>query len=423
MSYYNRRKSRYDSYWPAYVPVAERIASYKVIAEKLRKKGFDLHPVVISGKAIATTFWGKAWCDNVESYQDFSNRLPRGRSYVRNGAVLDLQISPGKVTAIVGGSSGKPYNITIQIDPLSKERWEALKKRCLGKISSLLDLLQGRLSKEVLEEFCNKETGLFPTPAEMHKNCSCPDWADLCKHLAAVLYAIGARLDEEPKLFFTLRQIDENELLSVDIAEQLTVPSEETTLNGAELSDIFGVDFDTEADAPVPLPQTSPSPKQIDQPSAPKPSSNGSWDGSQIKELRTALHWTQKQLAEKLGLPYTAYVSFWETGRHDVETKYHKALLQLKKSLDSPPPKTTSKKPKDSLPGITPSDSKKQTSRRKPWNGPRLKRERTKRGWTCAKVARALGVSAPSIANWESKPDLIREKYQTAIDKLFDLMP
>jgi len=167
--------SRYNNWYPPYVSAAEKKYRNEKMATSLAKGGKQLSPVRIIGNKIAKQFWGKAWCDNVESYQDYSNRLPRGRSYVRAGAVIDLQITSGKVTALVTGSASKPYEISIDISPLAPGRWDALKKKCLGKISSLLALVQGKLPQEILSEFCNRDTGLFPSPKEIKTSCSCPD--------------------------------------------------------------------------------------------------------------------------------------------------------------------------------------------------------------------------------------------------------
>ena len=237
--------SRYDRYnfYPPYVPVAKRRANALKEAKKLEKSGKKLSPVKIEGTKIAKTFWGKAWCDNVESYQDFSNRLPRGRTYVRNGSVLDVQIERGKVTALVSGSS--IYKIEIVISALPKKRWEAFKKECAGQIGSLIELIQGKLSDNVLELITRRNGGLFPKPAEIKMDCSCPDWADLCKHLAAVLYGIGARLDTNPELFFLLRGVDHHELVVADVASIAEgAGAEVETLDDANISSVFGIELD-----------------------------------------------------------------------------------------------------------------------------------------------------------------------------------
>ena len=243
--------SRYFSY-PPYVPVAERRRKAEAAAKKLAKKsGRALAPVNLASKKIATTFWGKAWCDNLEAYSDYANRLPRGRSYIRNGSVIDLQITRGQVEALVQGSA--LYKITIGFGPLAPKLWKDFKARSAGEVTNLLDLLQGRLSKEILADLTAQGSGLFPAPKEIALDCSCPDWADMCKHVAAVLYGVGARLDEKPELFFTLRGVDMEELITAASANA-TAPIDGTSAPGksledASLSEIFGVEIES---APAP---------------------------------------------------------------------------------------------------------------------------------------------------------------------------
>ena len=243
-----------------YVSVAERRRKAEAAAKKMSKSGRSLAPVRIAGRTIASTFWGKAWCDNLESYSDYENRLPRGRAYVRNGSVIDLQISEGKVQALVQGSS--LYKIAIGFATLPPKRWKEFKQRSAGKVTNLLDLLQGRLSKDILVDITSPGTGLFPSPKEIDLGCSCPDWADMCKHVAAVLYGIGARLDEKPELFFTLRGVDMQELVtaaSASAAEPISAaPAANTALEGADLAEMFGVEI--ESAAPPPLAPAKPSP-------------------------------------------------------------------------------------------------------------------------------------------------------------------
>ncbi len=246
--------SRY-SFYPPYVPVAERKRKAAAAAKKLSaKSGRALAPVNLATKKIATTFWGKAWCDNLEAYSDYENRLPRGRSYVRNGSVIDLQITNGKVEALVQGSN--LYKIAIGFHPLAPKCWTNFKARSAGKVRNLLDLLQGRLSKEILTDLTARDTGLFPAPKEIELGCSCPDWADMCKHVAAVLYGVGARLDEKPELFFTLRGVQMEELVTAASATA-TAPiagasSGDQVIADAALSEIFGVEIETAAPAPAP---------------------------------------------------------------------------------------------------------------------------------------------------------------------------
>ncbi len=165
----------YEWGWRPHVSVAERRRQAAKKIAKLQKKGRTISPVVIQGRAIAKTFWGKAWCDNLERYSDFANRLPRGRTYVRNGSVIDLQIAPGKVEALVSGSS--IYTVAISVTPVTKARWNSICRDCAGAIDSLVELLQGRFSTGVMERICRQGTGLFPSPNEIKLACSCPDWA------------------------------------------------------------------------------------------------------------------------------------------------------------------------------------------------------------------------------------------------------
>src|SRR6202521_1400296 len=198
--------------WRPYVPVAEKRRRAERKLAKLRRKGQSVAPIAIEGRTIAKSFWGQSWCTNLEHYSDYENRLPRGRTYVRNGSVLDLHIARGEVAAMVAGS--ELYKIKIAIAPVTRARWKSICRDCAGTVDSLVELLQGRLAKGVMDRVCRKGDGLFPSPQEIKLSCSCPDWADMCKHVAASLYGIGARLDEKPQLLFVLRGVDENELLA-----------------------------------------------------------------------------------------------------------------------------------------------------------------------------------------------------------------
>ena len=189
--------------WVPYVPVAERRRKAAGAIARLTKKGQTMSPVVVQGRTIATTAWGKAWCANMESYSDYANRLPRGRTYVRNGSVIDLQITPGTAAAQVSGST--IYRTTITVQPVPKAKWQQICADCAGGIDSLVELLQGRLSKSVMDRLCRQGSGLFPMPRDIHFDCSCPDGAFMCKHVAAVLYGVGVRFDSQPELLFPLR--------------------------------------------------------------------------------------------------------------------------------------------------------------------------------------------------------------------------
>ena len=230
--------------WRAYVPAAQRRLQAERELRRLRKKGQAVSPVVIEGRTIARTFWGKAWCDNLEGYSDFANRLPRGRTYVRNGSVLDLKIAPGDVRALVRGS--EIYRVAVKVSPVSKARWTSICTDCAGAIASLVELLRGRFSTGVMERICRQKTGLFPTPAEIRFSCSCPDWASMCKHVAAVLYGIGARLDEQPELLFKLRRVHEQDLIAKagsGVPLSKGGPLADKVLGGEGLSELFGLEM------------------------------------------------------------------------------------------------------------------------------------------------------------------------------------
>ncbi len=238
-------------YWKPYVPVAERRREAERHIAKLRKKGETAAPVVLTGNAIARTFWGKAWCDNLERYSDYSNRLPRGRTYVRNGSVIDLRVASGEVTALVSGSS--IYTVRAQIKPVPKTHWNAILADCAGAIDSLVELLQGRFAKGVMERICRQGTGLFPSPKEITFTCSCPDWATMCKHVAAVFYGVGARLDQSPELLFLLRQVDHNALIATagrDLSLGGTGPRAGRVLEEPGLAEMFGIDMAAPAVTP-----------------------------------------------------------------------------------------------------------------------------------------------------------------------------
>ncbi len=230
--------------WRPYVSVAERRAKARKEMEKLRKKGKDIQPIELDGRKIAASFWGKGWCEHLESFSDFENRLPRGRTYVRNGSVCHLEVQARRIEAFVSGS--ELYKVTIEIKPLVRKTWDALKTKCQGQIGSVLELLQGRLSDHVMEVVSDRTHGLFPQPGEIELKCSCPDWATMCKHVAAVLYGVGSRLDHRPELLFVLRGVDAEELISAEMAlpTGTAVAATEALAEGG-LAEIFGIDIET----------------------------------------------------------------------------------------------------------------------------------------------------------------------------------
>jgi uncharacterized Zn finger protein len=239
---------RYDFFnrygFRTHVTVARIRAEAARTLEQLTKGGRRLSPVTIEGRRIAATFWGKAWCENLERYSDFANRLPRGRSYVRHGAVVDLDVVPGHVRALVRGS--ETYEVDVAVQPVASAAWDAIRRDCSGAIDTVVELLQGRLSAPVMTRLCEPEAGLFPSPAQLRFSCSCPDQASMCKHVAAVLYGIGARLDHDPGVLFTLRKIDRQELIAeagAALSTRHAVPSGARVLADDDLAGIFGIEL------------------------------------------------------------------------------------------------------------------------------------------------------------------------------------
>ncbi len=256
-------------YYPAYVSVAQKKARAERKRNALKKKNPKIQPVIIEGRTLAGTWWGKSWNRNLEQYADYANRIGRGRSYVRHGAVLDLQITPGTIKALVAGSAGPPYRVSITIQPIPKKQWRHIQARCKGQMDSLKQLLAGQFPKTLEELFTRKGEGLFPAPEEISLDCSCPDWAVMCKHVAAVLYGVGARLDQDPSLFFVLRKADVKDLVSETVKagkkELLTRSRQKSSRimeDQAGLSALFGIDLEKGAapDEP-PAPSEPPSRK------------------------------------------------------------------------------------------------------------------------------------------------------------------
>ena len=245
---------RYSKGWGGYRPyvkVARRRQMAANAVKRARKRGEALEPVVITGRKIATTPWGSAWCDHIESFHDYENRLPRGRTYVRNGSVYHLEIRPGEIRGLVMGSI--QYEQRIVIAPCKPAVWKRVKKRCAGGIGSLIELLEGRLSSKVMAEMTAEDGGLMPDLKHVDMDCSCPDWAGLCKHLAAVLYGVGARLDERPELLFTLRGVDPAELVDgAALPGQKTRPGSEARKLEGDLASVFGIELEEEVEVVAP---------------------------------------------------------------------------------------------------------------------------------------------------------------------------
>lgn len=359
--------------WAPYVPVALRRANALREMMKLREQGRDMQPIRIEGRTIARSFWGKGWCDHLESFSDFENRLPRGRTYVRNGSVCHLAIQPGRIEAIVSGS--ELYNISIRIKKLDPVTWKSVKGRCSGRIGSMLELLQGRLSDQVMTVVTDREQGLFPQPLEIQLSCDCPDWAVMCKHVAAALYGVGSRLDDRPELLFLLRDVDAQELISAELA----VPDAATTgdrLNEDQLGDIFGIDLDV-ASPKQPTPKT----RLTKRPRARK---------------RAAMTNTTKgsgSAVRREPAPTTGKL------RRSKETE-RKTAIRRKSTLAATSDGTRSGKAGETAPRIRPT-------------GKSVARLRRQLGHSAIEFARRLGVSVASVHRWETTTGRLKLQART----------
>lgn len=310
------------SYWypRAYVPVARRREKAEKQVKRRLKKGQPPEPVEIEGKTIAHSFWGKGWCAHLETFSDYDNRLPRGRTYVRNGSVCHLAIEAGRVEALVSGSS--LYSVTIDIKPLNAGTWKDIQKRCSGQIGSMIELLQGSLSNEVMAVVSDPVHGLFPEPEEIDMSCSCPDWAVMCKHVAAVLYGVGNRLDTRPELLFRLRDVDAEAL----IATEFVLPGADGVTGDAladdQLHGIFGLDMDMgdiAGPSPPPPAERRQSRKQRNTGSRPrvrrapeKTQPRLRPTGKSVARLRKKLGMTVEEFAFRVGVSKAA-VYRWES--------------------------------------------------------------------------------------------------------------
>jgi uncharacterized Zn finger protein len=338
----------FNGEWRPYVSVSSRRRSAELSMAKLVKKGVAVHPIAIEGRKITRTFWGQSWCEHLESFSDYSNRLPRGRTYVRNGSVCHLHIGKGEITAIVSGSS--LYDVKITINALTKEKWKALKKECAGKIGSILELLQGQLSKSVMTVVTDRRSGLFPLPAEIKLYCSCPDWADMCKHVSAVMYGVGARLDSSPELLFLLRAVDHEELIELDIAStSMTASRTGKQIAESELADMFGIDiFQNQSSKPElnaeikgkgkvkAGPKAGPKPEPARQPNSPNSvakEDEQSFTGKSVHKLRAGLKLSCPEFAQLLNVSAST-IERWEktSGSLRLQPRTLMALNKVNKS-------------------------------------------------------------------------------------------
>jgi len=357
--------------WAPYVPVAVRRARAMKKMEKLRRKGLDVQPVEIQGRKIAGTFWGSAWCQHLERFSDFENRLPRGRTYVRNGSVCHLEVAEGEVSAMVSGSS--LYEVKVRIRELAPKKWNALKTSCSGEIGSLLELLQGRLSDHVMTAVTDRRKGLFPLPGEISLECSCPDWATMCKHVAATLYGVGARLDHKPELLFTLRGVNHEELIEAGTGSAAfdvggKGKARRRRIAEEDLGEVFGIDISE------------------DSPSYPRKGSG-----------RPARRRPQKGPRKRAA---AGKASGPGAGRNEARAPGRRARGGKRKcpgrksEIKPKAPKPVAAKRRKSTPGTA----------RVRVTGRAVARLRAKFDMNRSEFARLLGVSVPSVANWEKRP-------------------
>ncbi len=190
------------------------------------------------GRSVAATWWGKAWCENLARYADFSNRVGRGKRYVNAGCVVDLEIYAGALEAIVQGSRKNPYRVAVAIDPMDETVYKKVVEGTTARAKSLDALVEGDFPDELKGALFDKERGVFPAPHQIHMDCSCPDAALLCKHVAAALYGVGAYLDDEPLLLFKLRGIDVDALIRKTVEEKLASMLENADVESPRVLDI-----------------------------------------------------------------------------------------------------------------------------------------------------------------------------------------
>jgi uncharacterized Zn finger protein len=395
----SRRRSRgYDNSFPRYTTVAERKAKAQAAASRLQKKDSGLQPVAINGRLIARSFWGKAWCHHLEQFSDFSNRLPRGRSYVRNGSVVDLKIEKGAINARVAGSS--VYDVSISISTLPEERWAFIKQQCAGGIGSALELLQGKISDQVMQTVCHRDNGLFPHPVDIKLDCNCPDWATLCKHLAAVLYGVGARLDESPELLFLLRGVDHAEMIEAELTFD-TQANTGSELSG-DLSAIFGIEIDSDY---------SPELKNV------KRKKKQSRKKQAVKKAVARRKRTGTRTINSIGSRAALMKKRVSKKRLVKKAVARKGLIVKKRvAKKSNTRRSTSTQSSLSLPssGI---------SIARGLRASHLKKLRSSYGLTVADLSRLSGVSVATLHRWEKLPGVINTNKKTLklISRAFDL--
>lgn len=239
-------------FYQNYISISDQKAMALKSKKRLEKNlNRSLEPIILASTKLATSWWGKMWNTNLERYAEYSNRIGRGKTYVKNELVIDLQIEESKVFAYVQGKRRDPYQIAIYIDPTKPGLIEQIKEKCQGKLDTVEELLEGKFSKEISSIFMIQGAGLFPEPKEIKFRCSCPDYTSCCKHVSAVLYGIGSKLDVNPLLFFTLRGINLDDFLkdviiskTENILDKGIKCKSKRIIDNANIEDLFDIDLD-----------------------------------------------------------------------------------------------------------------------------------------------------------------------------------
>ena len=323
-------------YWgyAPYISVGEKRAKAARKLKQLLKKNPDMKPILLDGRSIAKTWWGKSWNINLERYADYSNRIGRGRSYVRHGAVLDLQIDAGKCESLVQGTRSKPYSVYIKIKPVNTKIRQTIISDCEGKLDSLQELLTGKFPKALGEIFTTRGKGLFPSPKEIDFHCSCPDSASMCKHVAATLYGIGARLDEDPALFFKLRKVKMKDLITEAVEDETrkllkkAKKKSRRAIAESDLSDLFGLEMEDPAVQYQKMRKAKKRAPEKKKPSRPGSKKARAKDTTEKKEKKTASRTPSPPINSKS--PYDTVVGVVRRSRKGVTV----ALIRDKTGFD-----------------------------------------------------------------------------------------
>lgn len=393
-----------------YVSVGQRREQARRKMDKLRKQGINVQAVEIDGRKIARTFWGQSWCQHLESFSDYENRLPRGRTYVRNGSVCHLEIASGEVKAMVSGS--ELYDVKIAIKQLPAKKWGAVKERCSGKIGSLLELLQGRLSSSVMTVVTDRNQGLFPLPSEISLDCSCPDWAVMCKHVAAVLYGVGARLDERPELLFLLRGVDHEELIAVDAAASVTGSKQSARrIAQSDLEDVFGIELLVEESSSngqsMAKPGKEASGVRVSRHAGNSKKNGADTDAQPVKKTKAVSQTATRALKTTFGDPKDTELK--GTRSKDAELKNTRSKGAGLKAANSKDTGLKGTQPKGTKSNV--SKSKESTSREpslpaainRSFTGKTVRELRARLEMSQSEFAQLIDVSAASVSTWEQK--------------------